>query len=295
MYDYGNARVAALRSRLLDAATLRRLEEAESPAALLVLLERFDDWRPILHELGPLTIDPRTATELAVERHRSARLGGLPPTYGPPALPLVEALVLPLDRERVLEILRRRHADEPPETVAATVDGGALLDARRLAAIARAPGAPAAVRLAGRFGLMGRTAAEALARGFERDAEWPRLEAGLVAASEAAREARAAGPGADAGLVRAVLAAERDERAEVAAELEHGGAAAAAELERTRSLARLDRLDATARRDPLGIGAVAGYVAAVEAQAIRLRAILAHVVAGWSRERTGAWLAVGRG
>jgi hypothetical protein len=46
--------------------------------------------------------------------------------------------------------------------------------------------------------------------------------------------------------------------------------------------ARLEALVRTARRDPLGIGVVAGYVAAVELQAMRVRAALARVVVGWS-------------
>ena len=294
MFDYGNARVAALRGRLLDGDALRRLEEAESPAALLVQLERLDDWRPILRGLGSLTIDPRWAIELAVEGHRSARLGGLLTLYGPPARALVEALVLPLDLERVLEVLRRRRAGESPETVAATVSPGALLDGRRVGAVARASTVPHALRLLGRFGLITRAAAGSLGAAFERDPGWASLEARLVAATSDAQEARVAGPGADADRARAIVAAQREQRVTVAAALEQEGAAAAAELDRIRTLARHDRLAARAHRDPLGIGSVAGYVASVEAQAIRLRAVLARVAGGWSRERTGAWLALER-
>jgi hypothetical protein len=61
-------------------------------------------------------------------------------------------------------------------------------------------------------------------------------------------------------------------------------------LERATTLARLDRLAAAGPRDPLGIGAVAGYVAAVEGQAIRLRAILARVAAGWSGQLVGTYM-----
>lgn len=291
MYDYGNARVAALRGRLLDGAALRHLGEAESPAALLVQLQRLDDWRPIVRQFGSL-VDPRAAIELAVELHRSSRLGLLPRLYGPPARALVEALVLPLDLERAIEVLRRRRAGEPPETVAAGVSPGALLDGLLLAAIARAPTAAQALRLLGRLGMISRADARSMAATLERDSEWASLEAKLFAASRAAREVRAAGPGVDAESVRSMIAAERAEADAVSAELGRTGAAAAAELERTRSLARHDRIAARAHRDPLGIGAVAGYVAAVDAQAIRLRAILARVASGWSRERAGSWLAV---
>ena len=41
----------------------------------------------------------------------------------------------------------------------------------------------------------------------------------------------------------------------------------------------------------LGIGAVIGYVAAVEAQAIRLRAMVARVRARWTAEDAAPYLA----
>jgi vacuolar-type H+-ATPase subunit C/Vma6 len=294
MVDYGNARVAALRGRLLDDDALRHLAEAGSPSAMLVQLERFHDWRATLRELGPLATRPRSAIELAIERHRSERLGTLPRLYGPPQRGLVEALVMPLDLERALEVLRRRRLGEGSEAVAETVSRGALLDERAVAALARAPNAGQAVRLLGRLRLIARERASALARAIERDGEWKALETGLLDATDAARETRATGAGADAVLVRAIVGAERDDRAAVAAELAAEGAADAADLERQRTLARLDRVAAHAHRDPLGIGAVAGYVAAIEAQAIRLRAVLARVADGWSRERAGAWLAAAR-
>jgi vacuolar-type H+-ATPase subunit C/Vma6 len=294
MVDYGNARVAARRGRLLDDETMRHLGEAGSPSAMLVQLERFDDWRATLRELGPLATRPRAAIELAIERHRSERLGTLPRLYDLPWRGLVEALVMPLDVERLLEVLRRRRLGEGSEAVSETVSRGALLDERAVAALARAPSAGDAVRLLGRLGIVARKRAMAVARAFERDADWGALEAGLLDAIAAARDARVAGASADAALVRTIVGAERDDRAAVAAELATEGAAGAADLERQRTLARLDGLTARAHRDPLGIGIVAGYVAAVEAQAIRLRAVLARVADGWSRERAGAWLAAGR-
>src|SRR3989304_3494266 len=107
MYESGNASIAARRGRLLDGPSLRRLVEAGSAAELLVLLERAEDWRPILREVAPLAADPQSAFEVSVERHRSARLGALPRWYAPPARGLVEALVLPLDAPRRVALLRR--------------------------------------------------------------------------------------------------------------------------------------------------------------------------------------------
>ena len=64
----------------------------------------------------------------------------------------------------------------------------------------------------------------------------------------------------------------------------------AALAERALTLERLDGQARSGRRDPLGIGTVVGYVAAVEAQAIRLRAILARVRAGWPAAFTAPYL-----
>jgi hypothetical protein len=64
-------------------------------------------------------------------------------------------------------------------------------------------------------------------------------------------------------------------------------------LEREATLARLERVARAGPRDPLGISAVAGYVAALDAQAIRLRASLARVVAGWGPETARPYLAAG--
>ena len=293
MYDYGNARIAALRSRLLDPEALHHLAEAGTPAALLVQMERLDDWRPILRELGPLAGRPRAAIELAIEQHRSARLRALSRMYDAPDRAFVEALVMALDLERVLEVLRRRRAGESGDSVAATASGGALLGERAIAVVARASSVPQAVRLLGRLGLIGRPGAKRLAAAFERDGDWSALEAGLLAEAEATRKARTVGRGPDAALAHDLVLAEHEARAAIADELAAGAIASAAVLERERTLARLDALAARSRRDPLGLGAAAGYVAAVEAQAIRLRAVVARVADGWSRERTGAWLAVG--
>jgi vacuolar-type H+-ATPase subunit C/Vma6 len=290
MYEYGNARIAALRGRLLDGPTLRRLQEAESAAELLVLLERAEDWRPILREVAPLAADPQSAFEVSVERHRSARLGALPRWYPPPARDLVDALVLPLDAQRVVALLRRRRAGETPEAVGATIVGGALLGTAQLGAVGRAPTFEAAVRLLTRLGVVPADAVASFRGAEAAGGGWEPLEAGLVAAFDGARVARAAGRGGDAARVRAIIAAERADRETVVGELRGEGASAAAHVERETTLARLDRLAAAGPRDPLGIGAVAGYVAAVEAQAIRLRAILARVAAGWSGQLVGTYM-----
>ena len=57
------------------------------------------------------------------------------------------------------------------------------------------------------------------------------------------------------------------------------------------TLARLDRLARLGRRDNLGIGAVAAYVAAVEAGSIRVRAVLTGLVAGWPADLVAEYLA----
>src|SRR3989304_810132 len=124
MYESGNASIAARRGRLLDGPSLRRLVEAGSAAELLVLLERAEDWRPLVGEVAPLAADPQSPFEVSVERPRSARLGALPRWYAPPARGLVEALVLPLDAQRVVALLRRRRAGETPEAGGAPIVGG---------------------------------------------------------------------------------------------------------------------------------------------------------------------------
>jgi vacuolar-type H+-ATPase subunit C/Vma6 len=290
MYEYGNARIAALRGRLLDGLTLRRLEDADSAAAFLALLERAEDWRSSLREVAPLAADAQGALEASIERHRSARLGALPGWYQAPARSLVETLVIPLDVERVLALLRRRRAGETPEAIGATIVGGALLGPVQLGLLARAPALEAFLGLLVRTGLVLPTDRSSLEEVVRGAAPPERLEAVLVDAFDRARRARAEGRGPEAMMVRAVLDQERRDRQAVAAELAQNGASAAALVERTATLARLDDLARDGRRDPLGIGAVAGYVAAVEAQAIRLRAVMARVMAGWSGELVGAYL-----
>lgn len=292
MYDYGNARVAALRSRLLDVTALRRIAEAGGPVEVLALLERSDDWRPILRETRPLSSDPLAAIEASIERHRSARLGSLVGWYDDPARRLVEALVLRVDLDRIVAIVRRRQGGEAPGALGDTIVAGALLDIEALGRIARV--APTGLgRMLRATGLVAPADAEAIDRGIaeQRGQRW--LEERLVAAVDAARAARAEGRGRDARLVRAILAGERAERAEVAAESREVGPGAAWPLEREATLARLERVARAGPRDPLGIGAVAGYVAALDAQAIRLRASLARVVAGWSPETVRPYLATG--
>ena len=304
MYEYGNARIAALRGRLLGPGVLRQLAESESPAALLEHLARLDDWQPFV--AAPLpgagvaaagtvgTGSARVVME-TIERHRSARLGALPRWYERPARALVEALVLPLDCERVIALLRFRVAGVGPAVALDQVGAGAVLDERQLAEIARAPTLAAAVRLLGDAGLAERRAAERLAMLCDRGEAWAAVEAGVVEVCLQARRARAAGAGADAVWVREFLSTERAAEHAVFVELSERGIEAAASLDRRSTLARLDLLARRARRDPLGIGVVAGYVAAVETQAIRLRAILGRVAGRWNRERAAGYMPVAGG
>lgn len=293
MYDYGNTRVAARRSRLLDTATLVRLSESGTPAALLALLERSDDWRPILRDVQPLEGDAAAAVEASIERHRSARLGALPGFYPFPVRPLVEALVMPLDLERLLAVFRRRRAGEDPEAISATIVGGALFGPAILGRVARASTLPAALRIAADAGILPAEAVRRLAGLAGDDDAWARFETALAEAVDAARLARVRGHGADRALVREIVAAERRDRTEAAQELRVAGAAGAAALERTAALSRLAGTARRARREPLGIGVPAGYVAAVEAQAIALRAALARVAAGWPARMVGTYLQMG--
>jgi vacuolar-type H+-ATPase subunit C/Vma6 len=289
MYEYANARIAARRSQLLPREALVRLAAAESPAAMLLMLERFEAWRGTLRELGPLVAPPRSGIELAIERQRAARLAALAPLFPPPARGLVEALVLPLDRQRVVEILRRRGAGEAPERIAEAVGGGAVLDGAALGALARADDERALGRALAETGLFTRSEARGLgARWHGSDRR--QLEADLVQAFDAARRRRAERGGGDGAAIARLLDAERLEAAAVLRELRLNGPEAAADLERELHLQRLDARAARGRRDPLGIGVAIGYVAAVDAEAIRLRAALAAVARDWSHDRIGAWL-----
>ena len=202
MYEYGNARIAALRGRLLGPGVLRQLAESESPAALLEHLARLDDWQPFVAApfaranspaAGAGGTDPAGAVLAAIERHRFARLGALPRWYEPPARALVEALVLPLDCERAVALLRLRVADVQPAAALERVGAGAALDARQVAEIARAPTLAASVRRLGEAGLIDVRAAQRLATLCDRGEAWATVEAGLAEACFQARRARAAG------------------------------------------------------------------------------------------------------
>jgi vacuolar-type H+-ATPase subunit C/Vma6 len=293
MIDYGNARVAAMRSRLLSGADLRRLGEAGSPAALAGLLEHHDDWRPIFRTVAPIGADPLAVVEAAIERHRSARLGALPRFYEPPHRGLVAAVVASLDLERVVALVRRRRVGAAPDELGTTLIAGALLGQSELGLLARAPNLAELARALARFGLVDRTDLPEILAAANPARPPERFEAAIADAFDRARDRWVAGPGDDAAFVRSVLSGERRGRAAAAAELRATGAASAALLERGATLARLDALARTGRRDPLGIGPVVGYAAAVEAGAIRLRAILARVAGGWSEQRLGSYLALG--
>ncbi len=301
-YDYGNARLAGLRSRLPDAGLLRRLGQAAGPAELLVLLMQEPDWR----SLGRSPAEPfpggRAAVDDLVDRWRASRLGALLGYYEPPVRRLVEALVLPLDAERLVALLRRRRAGQPAEAIARTLSRGALLDEATLARLAGMPTDALLLRALGPTGVVSEGAAAALGASAEAAASSgtpeeraAATEAALRAAIERSRRDRADGRGGDAAAVRALLAVEAADRDAVAAELTTAGPASAAILERAMCLSRWAALDRRAHRDPLGIGPVAAYVAAVELAAIRLRAVGARVGGAWREEDASRFLAPATG
>ena len=297
-YDYGNARVYGMRGRLLDIGRIRRLGGAAGPGEFLALLGQEPDWRPLVASPGEAGRDGRAAADDLIERWRAARQRGLLRLYGPPIRRLVEALVMPLDAERVVEILRRRRAGAPADAVERTVAPGALLDERALGRLAWMPTEAGLLRGLGAGGLIAPDDAAALGTLVEgpvasADAEARAVatEAGFRAAVERARAARAQGRGPDAASLRAILAGEAVDRDAVAAELAANGPTPAAVLERTLALARWTALDHGAHRDPLGIGPVAAYVAAVELTVIRLRAVLARVAGAWRDEHVAPYLA----
>jgi hypothetical protein len=350
-WDYGNARVAALRSHLLDAAALRSLGEAESGDALVARLGGFEEWRPYLAG-APLT-GPRSAeiANAATERHRSGRLSSLLRWYGQPELRLVEAVVMSLDLDRVLAVLRRRRARDArptrgmpdsaargraaasravrgpavsgqalmdlgasgPKALAGVSGGrevwppsvgpdgsdsgrdpwpplpGALLDAGRLARLTTAPGQGGPFRELARLGLLERREAAALADAADRGVPPGELEASLHAAWDRARSARAVDARDDGELVRVELVRERRDRDAVRDVLLGTGAADAAALERQLALERMDRLARRAGRQPLGIAPVLGYHAALEHQALLLRAMFARASGGPRVDHAGVF------
>ena len=216
-YDYGNARIAARRGRLLTSETLDRLAESGSAAAAAAQLERIPAWERALDTARQSAGDAAGSLALAIEHHRAAELGALPRWYHGTARRLVEALVLGLDLERVAAVLRRRRAGQSPEEVNATIVSGAFLDGMALAELARQPSLAAAVGVLRGHGLLDWPEAHELIRlvaGQEQDSLSPvgpfepaRFEAALSAAWTRARERRAVGSGDDARMVRRVIAA----------------------------------------------------------------------------------------
>jgi len=290
-YDYGNARIAAMRGRLLDRAAISRLGDSATPSVMVAQLERAADWAPIMRRVAPLGTDPAVALEAAVEFHRSARLGVLPSYYDGQERRFVEALVLPLDLERTVALLRRRRAGEAGDAIASTAVPGALLDASAISAIARAPGTAAALRPLLEQEIIARDDLVAIVTAETRGAPSAEVESLLHDAIDHARWTRVDVRGGEAAALRRLLAHEREAREAMVIELTEAGPTLATVLDRTTRLAVLDALAALGPRDPLGIGAVAGYVAAVEAQAIRLRAMIARVRARWSTEDAAPFLA----
>jgi hypothetical protein len=190
-----------------------------------------------------------------------------------------------------VSLLRRRRAGESADTIASTAVPGALLDAPAVAAMARAPGPAAALRPLVDRGIIPADDAAAIAAAQTRGAGSAQIESQLQAAFDRARWQRIDVRGGEAAALRRLLELERDAREATMVELTEAGPTLATVLDRTTRLAALDMLSALGRRDPLGIGAVAGYVAAVEAQAIRVRAMIARVRARWSAEDAAPYLA----
>jgi hypothetical protein len=265
---------------LLGGTDLRALAEAPDAFAFIATLERSPDWRPVFHEVAPLGAEPGAAAEAAIERHRGERLGLLPRLYDDTDRRLVEALVLGLDQERVLAVLRRRRGGESAESIGATIVRGALLDAEALGRLARAP-FPALIDVIASTGLIGREDRAKLVDAASDRSRPEVFEAAFTAACDRARDRRADGRGTDQELVRQTLAHERTDRARIVDELRDNGPLAASLAERAAALERFDDLARRGRRHPLGVGTVIGYIAALEAQAVRLRAVLARVRAEW--------------
>jgi hypothetical protein len=296
-YDYGNARVAGLRSRLLDATVFRRPAQASGPGDFRALLGQEPDWRSLGSSPGEAGRDARSTAEELVERWRSIRQRGLLRFYEPPIRRLVETLVMPLDEERVLALLRRRRAGTR-DAEDAILAPGALLDRAALERLAGLPSDAMFLRALGETGLLGPEAAAALAAlaGEASSASEPEgwtaaLETLLREAVERARAGRAGGRGPDAAFVRALLGREAADRAAVGAELAASGPTPAAVLDRALLLVRWSDLEHQAHRDPLGIGPIAAYVAAVELTVVRLRAILARVAGAWRDADAAPYLA----
>jgi len=151
-----------LRSRLPDAALLRRLGQAAGPAELLVLLTQEPGWRSLGRSPGEPVAGGRPAVDDLVDRWRATRLGALLGYYEPPVRRLVEALVLPLDAERLVALLRWRRAGQPAEAIARTLSRGALLDAATLAWLAGMPTDATLLRALGPTGVVSEGAAAAL-------------------------------------------------------------------------------------------------------------------------------------
>lgn len=274
-WDYGNARVSALRGRLLDPVALRRIASASSASAILDVLHGQEDWRSIVREALTTERDKTTAARVAVERHLGLRLGRLPTFFPSPERELVEALVLPLDRERILDLVARRRAAEGVEAVEASIVPGALVGSAELAVLARAETLATFARGLVPLGLL--LAVDAL-----RVAELPldppaeTVDAILLEGMESARAARVRGHDREAMRVTAIVEAER-------ADLEAVRRAREAHLpqadliRRATVLARLDRLAREDRADPTGVGTAAGHVAGLEAEALRLRTRLGEL------------------
>jgi vacuolar-type H+-ATPase subunit C/Vma6 len=281
-YDYGNARIAARRAQLLTPRDHELLADTGSAAGVLAQLERRPTWASAIGSIRSMAGEPDTMLELAIERLRAHELAALPTWYEGQARVLAEVLVVSVDHERIIAIMRRQRAGERAATIVPRIVGGALLDAGRLTTLAHQPTPAHAFALLARWEILDADRAAALT-GRAKELGPDAVERAVREALDGTRSARVSGRGANPDRVRTALAEEAAERSAVRDELEANGPAAATLVERSLRRQRLARQARAGRRDPSGIGCVIGHVADVEAQAIALRTTLARVTAGWTR------------
>ncbi|HEX8959103.1 MAG TPA: V-type ATPase subunit [Solirubrobacterales bacterium] len=202
VYEYGNARLRAMRSRLLDRSTLESLVARRDLGHLASTLEAgayTSDFESARAEVGDLAQDPVAAIDLAL-RHHLARTGrGVLSYYDGRARDLVGLLLGRRDLENLLAAIRGRTATaEAPDVSRLFVLGGEL-SADWLAEIVRS-GQVEGLRLVGDWlcvPAQGLVSADDARRG--------EVEAAVVRAFYARALGLLVGGGADVSTVRQVL------------------------------------------------------------------------------------------
>lgn len=216
-YEYANARIRALRSRLLRARELEALAALSSPGELAAALARTDygpDLERARQGLGGVAM-----LDEAVRRNLSRRLRGLLGFFeaerrgsASPSQPrmLVGILLARYELQNLVAALRGKAAGASAQEVLATLLPAGELGEERLAALAEAADVAACVDLAGRWGLPWAPALAAALPASRADRCLPRLELALRRAFLEWAEARLRGGGPNARLVRQALALEVD-------------------------------------------------------------------------------------